>query len=618
MAENFILLKQKALQIRDEVEDSANSAYRVGGLFKEIVDVFEKHLPPTDQFGDSTEKSVTQKFFTKQVDGRVINNIEISSAYDLNDIKAPGLYKVTFQSFVSHLLVCTDGTSIVQYHFKDGKMLYRTCTDNNWEKWQDRQSSHFVSDFGNSEEHGITQKFFTGLIQNKTLFSNLGIVDETFSDGFSDVTTPGYYTYQKGYNEGEVVNGILIVSNVSYPGAIAQTQVKQELGKTYIRTFDIDERIWGEWTTTYSIYEDAKSNGYVGTKKTFYESLSLIDNISFLKSVRYGDIDNIRADGIYRVYDSDSITNDIMFVTYSSEHDMTKQTYINTNPNFPIPELAYRVYDGEKWSGWSEIGGSKKEVFAENVTVKLSDNKSFGKYVTGDVIHCQGMTAIEVIQMALDETSGLKFNSFLMDISPEQNTGAVISGNKEIRFFLNDQSLARANSLSIIDITANRVIASGLPVTSPVTVDITTVTTGAGQKRQWKATVIEDSTGKTIDSTIYTVTWKAPIIYLYYGEVDVAPESAIVVESGNKIISTNKQFQISAENKVGNFIAFPASMSLKSIENASFTGDWWYNVSTGDDYYNSKQTMTIDGTTYNVWCMIRPLPMGVKANVVFN
>ena len=42
MAENFILLKQKALQIRDEVEDSANSAYRVGGLFKEIVDVFEQ------------------------------------------------------------------------------------------------------------------------------------------------------------------------------------------------------------------------------------------------------------------------------------------------------------------------------------------------------------------------------------------------------------------------------------------------------------------------------------------------------------------------------------------------------------------------------------------------
>lgn len=66
MAENFILLKQKALQIRDEVEDSANSAYRVGGLFKEIVDVFEKYLPPTDQLGDSILKGIHSKAFTDQ------------------------------------------------------------------------------------------------------------------------------------------------------------------------------------------------------------------------------------------------------------------------------------------------------------------------------------------------------------------------------------------------------------------------------------------------------------------------------------------------------------------------------------------------------------------------
>lgn len=86
-----------------------------------------------------------------------------------------------------------------------------------------------------------------------------------------------------------------------------------------------------------------------------YESLSQIDNLSFLKSVSYDSIDTIMTGGIYMVYDSDSQTNDIMFVTYSSENDLTKQTYINTNPNFPIPELAYRVHDGEKWSKWKNI-----------------------------------------------------------------------------------------------------------------------------------------------------------------------------------------------------------------------------------------------------------------------
>ncbi len=81
-----------------------------------------------------------------------------------------------------------------------------------------------------------------------------------------------------------------------------------------------------------------------------------------IKSVIYDNIDSVMTSGIYRVYDGDSITNDIMFVTSSIEHDITKQTYINTNPNFPIPELAYRTYDGEKWSDWTELGtGGKGE-----------------------------------------------------------------------------------------------------------------------------------------------------------------------------------------------------------------------------------------------------------------
>lgn len=638
-----------------------------------------------------------------------------------------------------------------------------------------------VSEYGDSETAAISQKFFTDQFKNETLFTDLGIVDETISDDFAKITTEGYYTYQKGYNEGEAVKGILIVSNVSYPGATALTQVKMELGMTYIRSFDIDERIWGEWVTN-NVYEDARENGYAGDRKTFYKSLSVIDNLSIIKIVNYDDIDTIKTSGIYNVRDSDSITSDIMFVASSGEHDLTKQIYINTNPNFIIPEMAWRTHDGKKWSEWrtfkdlfkSELGngidcgisqkfftdtigseatsemedtsvwgklisieaaiaetlmdirknssarfddiitnasiviggitnatggkvvyvpsknrfayllndryyenwpgyenyiGADKKVitdkvylcgnrmyvyhdssllpsdeyaatlaskadvnaqkaldalsdingfrFSDNLTIKLSDGKTFGKFMNGDVIHCKGMTAIEVIQMALDETTGLRFNSFLMDIPPEQNTDAVISGNKEIRFVLNDPALARDNSLSIIDITADRTIASGLPVTSPVTVDIGTVTADAGQNRQWKATVI-DSTGKTIDSPVYTVTWKAPVFYLYYGEVAAAPESAAVVKSGNKIVSTTKQFQISAENKVGNFIAFPATMALKSIENASFSGDWWYSAATGDDFYDNKQVMTIDGVSYNVWCMIRPLPMGVKANVVFN
>ena len=111
----------------------------------------------------------------------------------------------------------------------------------------DFQKNFLTSTFGNSEEYGITQKFFTEQIEGKTLYTNLGIVDDTYSDGFAEVTKAGYYTYQKGYNEGEVVNGILIVSKVSYPGSFSWSQLRYELGKTYCREYDIDERVWLEW-----------------------------------------------------------------------------------------------------------------------------------------------------------------------------------------------------------------------------------------------------------------------------------------------------------------------------------------------------------------------------------
>ena len=79
-----------------------------------------------------------------------------------------------------------------------------------------------------------------------SIVTDLGIVSE-ISDDFADIFQPGYYIYQNGDNEygvGEAVKGILIVSAVSYPGGIGQTQVKIELGKTYRRDFDTDERVW--------------------------------------------------------------------------------------------------------------------------------------------------------------------------------------------------------------------------------------------------------------------------------------------------------------------------------------------------------------------------------------
>lgn len=551
-------LKKRAKELSEKNEVNSVSPVEVGNLIEDTLNIIDEYNKNVVGLGIRKTYSSIAAMQVDRIspvgnDGKPIRFGQLVSVYDINNPESEENGGV--------------------YAFQNPGWKLATTT-----------AINVVSSFGESEVEAISQKFFTEQIKNK-IFTNLGIVDETFSDGFSDVTA-GYYTYQKGY-EGEVVNGILIVSNVSYPGAIARTQVKQELGKTYIRAFDIDKRVWDKW-------EEIGSDKKV-IKESDINNTALVPDMYKVKTESGNGI------GYFH-----------LIIGLSTGGQIT-QTKIDGN-------IFYRRYTEE--DGWAEWYNTSvnREVFTENLTVKLNSGKSFGKYLNGDIIPCKGKTVMDVIRMSVEENEGLKFNSFLMDISPEQPADTVLSGEKEIRFFLNDTSLVRVNSLSIIDITSDKILASGLPVTSPLNVNIGMVTASSGQKRQWKATIIENATGNTIESPIYTVTWKHPVVdtYIYYSEVDSSPSSDTIVKSGNKILSSTKQFQISAENKVGNYIAFPSTMSLKSIENASFSGDWWYNAQTGDDFYDNKQTMTIGGITYNVWCMIRPLPMGVKANVIFN
>lgn len=145
-----------------------------------------------------------------------------------------------------------------------------------------------------------------------------------------------------------------------------------------------------------------------------------------IASVSYDNIDTVMTGGIYRVYDSDSVTHDIMFVTYSSEHGVTKQTYISTNPDFPIPGLAYRTYDGEKWSDWQEIGGDFQKILDDEIKARkkgddnlrdaMADHSTvrFDKIVTDASVVIEGVTDVDGGQIVYVR-SKQKFACFLDD-----------------------------------------------------------------------------------------------------------------------------------------------------------------------------------------------------------
>ena len=175
-----------------------------------------------------------------------------------------------------------------------------------WGKWKYYQENFLKSELGISEVFGVTQKMFTerigsertsesedgslwgkiisiiqdaasnseiisnleSLLSKSLLFKNIGTIARL--DDLDDVQIPGYYTYTKSFHEGEAINGMLIVSQISYPGSFSFEQIRYELGKTYHREFDIDERVWLEW-----------EEQLVVMSETAYEKLPFKDQFTF-------------------------------------------------------------------------------------------------------------------------------------------------------------------------------------------------------------------------------------------------------------------------------------------------------------------------------------------------
>lgn len=101
---------------------------------------------------------------------------------------------------------------------------------------------------------------------------------------------------------------------------------------------------------------------------------------------------------------------------------------------------------------------------------------------------------------------------------------------------------------------------------------------------------------------------------IYFGVTDTIPttkEEIVSQESTTSLTFTTPEI---TENI--NFIAFPETLTLISVENNSFLGDFWYDNK--NDLYINKTTMDIDNVKYNVYCMTTFMPMAVGAKVILS
>ena len=121
------------------------------------------------------------------------------------------------------------------------------------------------------------------------------------------------------------------------------------------------------------------------------------------------------------------------------------------------------------------------------------------------------------------------------------------------------------------------------------------------------------ASGTTFGNVI-TFTTLEEIITIYYGTIDTVPTT--VEEVVNRNSTTLLTFTTDEINENVNFIAFPTTLSLQTVENADFVGDFWYDKN--NDLYTSKTVLLIDGKEYNIYSMTTFMPIGVKANVILN
>lgn len=221
-----------------------------------------------------------------------------------------------------------------------------------------------------------------------------------------------------------------------------------------------------------------------------------------------------------------------------------------------------KYWDGDEYIPITGIlSPGTSNVFENDLSVSLMNNKTFGKYSNGTIIPAAGKTAIEVIEDAVLEYMIPSFSSFTSTISSVYEVATSLSQIMQFYFQFNNIQNISPNSLSLYDITTGtyRIQNSSIEATKNVDIGIVQKYIN-GHYSQWIA-YVTDVNNNLINSNIITATWRYRI---FYGSVDSTPITSSDVRAMNTVWDTTNQFQI-VLNKLKYTIALPPGKSIISV-----------------------------------------------------
>lgn len=172
-------------------------------------------------------------------------------------------------------------------------------------------------------------------------------------------------------------------------------------------------------------------------------------------------------------------------------------------------------------------------------------------------------------------------------------TGATFTINKGTKF--------KEDSLEIVWGT-NEVMGTGLSTAGSSITFSPSITKNLVEGNTYTAKAsIQDIDGNKYYSNTFTITVKTPVnpTYMYTGNQAAKP-TVDEIKAGTKYDYNNvKQFNTPAMMLKTIWVCIPATVTLVSMENVNFSGDYIYNIDTGRDYMKHED-VTIDGVAYKL------------------
>lgn len=206
-----------------------------------------------------------------------------------------------------------------------------------------------------------------------------------------------------------------------------------------------------------------------------------------------------------------------------------------------------------------------------------------------------GLTVKEVEALAFMGFVAPTFASFAISGATTVKVGATISGSREFSFTFSNAGNVEANSLSILDVSDDSVLAEDEPITSPFTVDIGNVTNNTAATQQYRA-LVTDTEANVIQSPLVTISWQFSRYFGYSATNN--PNDATLLAGGNELSgNANKTITQAPSGNQYFYFAYPASYGALSGINVNGFSALAAFTSTTRDVVNA-QGVTVSCRVY--------------------